>query len=204
MIAVITGDIINSQSQSPQKVIALLTNYLNKFGTSPKFWEIYRGDEFQLKLPEPESALLTSIYFKSLLKSLMGLDVRIGIGLGIENYNAKKITQSNGSAYINSGRVFEQSKTNKTNLIIKSDSSSFDTAINLMLQLALTFMDNWTPTSAATVGYVLENPGKSQQEIAEELKVSQSTVSQRLNRANFNLILKLNDYFKAELKTLKI
>lgn len=202
MVAILTGDIINSEARNPKKWVALLSAYFKTLGKSPSAWEIYRGDEFQLKINDPNLAILTAIHIKVLLKTLNGLDVRIGIGLGEEEYKTKKITQSNGSAYVNSGRIFEQTKTKKINLLIKSGADSFDSTLNLMLKLALTFMDDWTQVSAETLQCMLENPGKSQQKIAKMLKVSQSTISQRLSRANYDVVLELNRYFQTELKKL--
>ncbi|KKL81788.1 hypothetical protein LCGC14_1991230, partial [marine sediment metagenome] len=46
MIAIITGDIINSENYAVSEWIDILKNYLSKYGESPKDWDIYRGDEF--------------------------------------------------------------------------------------------------------------------------------------------------------------
>ncbi len=203
MIAVITGDIINSARHSPQQWLPQLQAFLHTLGTAPNTWEIYRGDEFQLKLQQPEKALLIAFLIKSLLKKQPELDIRLGIGLGDENYTHPHITQANGTAYLYSGRVFEQTKSTKQNILFKSDNTSFDDTLNLMLKLALTFMDNWSTVSAEMVYYKLNNPTKPQQEIAQELAVSQSTISQRLKRAQFELIFELNQYFAATLQSQK-
>lgn len=203
MIAVLTGDIINSQTQPSKKWLMLLSNYFNTFGNSPQTWEIYRGDEFQLKLNKAESALATAIHIKAVLKTLKAGDVRIGIGLGEEDYTATKVSHSSGSAYTHSGRIFEKTKSKKIRLLVKSKEPHFDSSINLMLKLALTFMDHWTQVSAQMLTYTLENPEQTQQEMARSLSVSQSTISQRLNRAHFPLIQELNAHFIEEVKKLK-
>ena len=71
------------------------------------------------------------------------MDVRMSIGLGEMTYKAKKISESNGPAFLRSGEVFETLKKQKINLAINSGNAAFDNEINLMLQLCLTFMDNW-------------------------------------------------------------
>lgn len=202
MIGILTGDIINSEAYDAEKWIKLLSDSFQKFGPSPEKWEIYRGDEFQIKINQPSTVLWHAIYIKALVKTLNGLDVRIGIGIGKENYQSSRVTQSNGSAYVRSGHVFDNTKDQKINMLVKSHDKTFDASVNLMLQLGLTFMDNWSQVSAKMLKYVIENPGKSQKEMAEELKVSQSTISQRLNRTHYDLILKTNDYFKNELQKL--
>jgi hypothetical protein len=57
MTSVITGDIINSRSRSSSEWIDDLKNVLRRVGESPKYWEIYRGDSFQLEIENPKEAL---------------------------------------------------------------------------------------------------------------------------------------------------
>ncbi|HET8861335.1 hypothetical protein [Marivirga sp.] len=46
MIAVITGDIINSTEKASVNWLTELKSVLNQYGSSPKKWEIYRGTAF--------------------------------------------------------------------------------------------------------------------------------------------------------------
>ena len=80
MIAIITGDIINSENHPSSQWLDLLKQYFNQFGASPMNWEIYRGDEFQLKVTE-KNALFTAIRIKAMLKTIKGLDVRSYLSL---------------------------------------------------------------------------------------------------------------------------
>lgn len=43
---------------------------LNTFGKNPIEWEIYRGDEFQLEVKNPEEALIMALQIKSYFKSI--------------------------------------------------------------------------------------------------------------------------------------
>ena len=52
MIAVITGDIINSKRLSPADWVEALKMALGIWGNTPEDWELYRGDGFQLKIQE--------------------------------------------------------------------------------------------------------------------------------------------------------
>ena len=78
MTAIITGDIIDSQNHTASEWLDVLKRYFSKLGTSPKDWEIYRGDEFQLRV-SIQSALEVAIHIKALIK--------INKGIGCANGN---------------------------------------------------------------------------------------------------------------------
>lgn len=199
MIAIITGDIINSEKHPSSAWIAELKDYFNRFGPAPMQWEIYRGDEFQLKVNE-DNALLSAIRIKALLKSVKGLDVRMGIGIGLETYIGTGVSESNGTAHQRSGRKFESLKESKINLSIATGNESHDLTLNLMLRLALDFMDSWSVVSAEIVAIVLDYPEASQKEIATKLNIKQSAVSQRIKRARLDLILDVLAYYQHLIK----
>lgn len=202
MIAVITGDIIDSEKHQASEWLKMLKEYLSKIGNSPVDWEIYRGDEFQLRINQ-DAALRTAILIKALIKSIKGLDVRMGIGIGEETFKGASVSESNGTAYHRSGRTFELLKEDKLNLTIATGNEFFDTTLNLMLKLALHFMDDWSTVSAEIITLALEHPEASQQEIAEKLHIQQSAVSQRQKRARLDLVYELLDYYSKTLKDLK-
>jgi hypothetical protein len=79
----------------------------------PKNWEIFRGDAFQLEVSEPEEALRIAIQIKAFLKTVK-LDARMSIGFGDKTYDADKISESNGTAFVRSGESFDQLKNRKT------------------------------------------------------------------------------------------
>ena len=202
MTAILTADIINSRKLSSKIWINDLKAFLNTFGQSPNDWEIYRGDEFQLEIKNPEEALLVAFQLKAFFKSIK-LDIRISIGFGEKTYKSRKITESNGSAFIRSGETFETLKKQKLNLAIRSPDTIFDEELNLMLKLSLSFMDNWLQQSAEFVIVAIQNPTLSQEEIGMLLGINQAAVSRRQKRANYELIKELDLYFRKKIKTLK-
>lgn len=157
MIGIITGDIVNSRKLSSKIWIDGLKRLFNTIWRTPVEWEIYRGNEFQLEVKNPEDALMIASHIKSYFKSIK-LDVRMSIGFGDMTYKAKKISESNGSAFTRSGEVFETLKKQKINLTINSGNEAFDTEINLMVRIALTFMNNWLAQSTEFVLTAIENP----------------------------------------------
>src|SRR5690554_7794951 len=103
MIAVITGDIINSRSVDPLQWMVQLKEVLSSVGTEPKDWEIYRGDSFQLKV-QPDQALYVALLLKATIKHFKDLDVRMAIGIGEVDYEGAKITDRK-STRLNSSHV---------------------------------------------------------------------------------------------------
>lgn len=199
MTSIITGDIINSQKASPNEWLEALKSILNRYGNSPATWEIYRGDSFQMEVT-PAQALEACILIKATIKQFDHIDVRLAIGIGDKTYSSEKITESNGSAFVHSGKCFENLK--KTTLALKSPFDAFDNTVNLMLELALLTLDSWTNNSAMLVKTALENPTFNQNQIASMLQKTQGNISQGLKRAGFDEISKLMQYFKTQIQTL--
>ncbi len=199
MTSVITGDIIGSRQQKSDHWVDDLKNILAPFGSTPSKWEVYRGDEFQIEIPNPEDALLAAILVKAHLRAIKS-DARMSIGFGDKTHNAKRISESNGSAFIHSGELFETLKKQKVTLALRTGDNSFDEKLNLMLQLALTFMDSWLVQSAEFVAAAIENPTLSQEELGQKLGINQAAVSRRQKRAQFDLVMNLDRYFRKEIK----
>ena len=106
MTSIITGDIINSKGSSPKAWLPELKTILSHYGSNPVQWEIYRGDSFQLEVT-PDKALEACILIKATIKQFKNLDVRLAIGIGNKTFDSEKITESNGTAFVNSGECFE-------------------------------------------------------------------------------------------------
>jgi antitoxin component HigA of HigAB toxin-antitoxin module len=193
MIAVITGDIINSQEGNPNKWLNDLKETLNNYGESPLDWQIYRGDSFQIKV-ESKIAVLVAIHIKLTIKLEKGLDVRMGIGLGEMNHSEEEITQSNGSAFVHSGICFEE--LNKQTLGFRSDNEEINSILNAMFPLAMFIADNWSPLVAKVIKVKLENPGLNQKALAKKLSRSQSSVSEVLKRGGLDEIMRMNEYYQ--------
>lgn len=199
MVAVLTGDVINSREGEVQNWLQKLKAVLNLYGDSPIKWEMYRGDSFQL-LISPEDALKAAIHIKAVIKTAHNKDVRIGIGLGEESHSAEKIAESNGTAYVYSGDAFESLK--KQTLAIKSDYPLIDESLNVMVKLALLTANNWSSTVAQVITSTIENPTKNQKEIAKLLNKSQSSVSEALKRGGYEEIMNLIQYYQKRISNL--
>ncbi|WP_191858979.1 transcriptional regulator [Hanstruepera ponticola] len=199
MISVITGDIINSTKyDDPNIWLIPLKRALQTISSKSTSWEVFRGDSFQIEVTNVYKSLISAIYIKASVKMIKGLDVRIAIGIGTKTYSGDTITESNGSAFQNSGSVLENLKHTKTNLKIKG-TVSIDDELNLYLKLIGILMDHWSVNSAEIVKLHLENENKIQKEIAKLIGISQDAVSKRMKRAYLDEILEVNAMFKSKI-----
>ncbi|MEZ4793013.1 MAG: transcriptional regulator [Gelidibacter sp.] len=204
MTSILTGDIIRSRQKSDPKIwLTSLKEALTKMEANNKRWEIYRGDSFQMEIPDIKRSFEVAIYIKACIKMNKGLDVRLAIGLGDKSFEGESITESNGEVFLFSGETLETLKKEKVNLKIKTRNAQWDEEMNLYFKLASMVMDHWTPNSAEIVKLSLEQPNALQHEIARQIGISQNTVSERQKRARLDELLELNQMFKQKLNQLK-
>ncbi|MFT6065831.1 MAG: hypothetical protein ACJAYY_000387 [Paraglaciecola sp.] len=195
MTSILTGDIINSRKKEDNFWLKTLKETLSTFSTSPKYWQIYRGDSFQLEIENCEKAFYTALKIKATLKKIDNIDVRIGIGIGKKEFDADKITEANGEAFINSGFAFD-TYLKKQSLAIKTPWPAIDEELNIAFDLALLTMDSWTINSAEVFKISLELEHSTQKEIATLLGITQGRVSERQTRAGFEQVMKLEKRFQ--------
>lgn len=195
MTSILTGDIIKSRRSQDSLWLNSLKEILNTFGDSPKYWQIYRGDSFQLEVENPEKAFYTALKIKAQLKATVNIDVRIGIGIGKKDFNTNNITESNGVAFINSGYAFDNYLKKQT-IAIKTPWKEIDEELNIAFDLALLTMDSWTKNSAEVFKLSLQQEDFTQKEIGEVLGITQGSVSERQKRAGFESIMKLEKRFQ--------
>lgn len=200
MTAILIGDIIDSSKTISAEWMISLKEVLLEYGQSPTDWEIYRGDEFQLSV-SAEDALVAVYKLKAVMKSLK-MDVRISIGLGDVTYEANKITERNGTAFIRSGQLFENLKQKKLSLAIDAGNENFNTTMNILFRFAISVMDGWLPQSAQYVIEKLKHPDLSQIELGTRLGITQAAVSRRHTRSQIDLLLDLERLYSIEIKKL--
>ena len=202
MRAVLTGDIIDSRkAENPQKWIENLRRVLNFYGESPKNWEIFRGDSFQLET-EAKNAFEAAFRIKTAINTLKFLDVRISIGLGETEFKTDSVTLNNGSSFIYSGEAFDQLKSRKRKLILSCENQLLQDELNMMLQLSEAVLENWSESSAIAMDMLFENPGISQTQMAKKLGITQPSVSARLRVAHADEILALIAYYSQRIEGL--
>lgn len=179
MITVLTGDVIGSRKKDPTIWLPVLEEALEVFSVN---FDIYRGDSFQAKVNL--SDVFVSVFYIKAAMINVGLDVRIGIGVGEEDLPADHIKKTFGTALINSGQAFDELK--KDSLALVSGNKDFDELCNVILGLSAELCLRWTANVAGTAKTALLHTGVNQKELANLLgKKHQSQVSNELQKASF-------------------
>ena len=192
MIAVITGDIINSRKVNPEEWLPKLKKYFSKLGKNPINWEIYRGDSFQIEIAF-DKALEIAIAIKALIKMNNRIDVRMSIGIGSKEFSGKRITECSGSAFVNSGEIFEKIKNNTLN--IKTENEELNEYFSTIIRLMNFISDNWKPATSETIFFAITNQHLLQKEIAVKLKKDTTTINKALKRGAYAEILEAIELF---------
>jgi hypothetical protein len=199
MTSILTGDIVNSRKiKQPEEWLNAIKKVFNQVGKETKTWEIFKGDYFQLEVKDVSEVISIALRLKSTVKKIKGLDVRMAIGIGEKSYDAPRISEANGEAFINSGELFEGLK--KNTLAIKSPWQDLDDEMNLHLDLASLTMNSWTINSAEIIAMSLEMQNATQTELAGQLGISQGRVSERQKRAGYEEIIKMENRFRTLIK----
>jgi len=203
IFCVITGDVIDStlldaadrkrMNRSMQK----LGEVLVQGGYRMNAQETFRGDSFQLVLKESsrvmEVALLLRAYMRGTeLEGDQVLDVRLGIGLGPIEFKAKSQNASDGTAYRYAAKALDQTvKNNLANIWIKTGIEELDENLNSINVAWETIISRWTVAQSKSMLRALQ--GYVHQDIANQLKVTQSTITRSLQSADEKAI----QYLKA-------
>ncbi|WP_179339585.1 transcriptional regulator [Winogradskyella ludwigii] len=200
---IITGDIIKSRSQLDiASWLTTLKQALSYLNANDEYWDIYRGDSFQIELKDVFSGFMAAVYIKACIKTIHGLDVRLAIGLGDKSYKGDSVSESSGAAYIYSGETLETLKKEKQNLRIKTSNQQINKELNLYFSLALIAMDRWTVNSAEIVKLYIEQPNALQSELGKIIGINQNAVSTRQKRAYLEEILELDSLYRTKIETL--
>jgi hypothetical protein len=199
MKAVLTGDIIRSDETPNAVWNPHLKSALGEYGCDPDDWQVYRGDSFQLLLPDAREAFRTALFIRAALRSGADCDARIAIGIGDVSYQGDSVLESDGEAFARSGRLLTTLTEDEATLGVSSPWSVFDRDLNVAMKLALIVVDDWSRASAGYVHLALSLPEATQEVLAERLGIGQSAVSMRRTRAHIAEILDLDAIFRLKI-----
>ncbi len=205
-ICVITGDIKGFTAISARNRKVLLnetSGLLISWVENPVYARIFRGDSFQMLFKDFETALKRSVQLRCWFKkhsvpNEYTLDARMAIGTGGISFYGESVLESDGEAFHLSGRTFD-SMAEGENLSIVTSDSRINNQLKIILNLAEVIMSDWTINQAEVIYLLLE--GKTQQQMAEELKVGQSAVNNRIKLAKWKQIEMAMQYIVSLIET---
>lgn len=197
--AVLTGDIVNSTQLAPdveQNLLTLLEGLL-----SPYLIEFYRGDSFQAYIKDPAQSLRVALLCRALAIRLTGVedgpvlsDIRISIGIGPVILPVRTPGKAKGEAFLLSGRRFDQLQQTDRRLSMACGMTIADIGLEVMSDYLDAIYKGMTAKQAGAIERLLER--KTQQEVAQELSKSKSTVSQLVNAGRWPEIEKIIQQFE--------
>ena len=220
--ATISADIVSSTSLGveqrlylEEQLSSLLKSVRKQFRKDGFYGRLIKGDYVECALKRTKNALRIALLIKAYIKSLDISDkkekthlrifktygVRAAIGIGeLTVFDVKKGILDGEAIYF-SGRAIEGLSTYgkervviKNSLFFKSNREDWDNCFNPMCHLLDVLFSKMTRLQSEIVYYKLL--GKSEEEIKNILKKSQSTINQHSTTAGWNAIENTIKYFE--------
>lgn len=191
-VAVITGDIANSTKLPPIQLKKMIGQF--KTLLAAHTLEFYRGDSFQLLVRNPPDALQVLFQLRAIARSYgQDIDVRAGIGLGTANTRVRELRTATGQAFILSGRAFD-ALDKSTTLHIQSSKIAANLPLQLLSDYTNFVFQQITARQAAVIQQLLA--GRTQQQAAQKLKISQPTINQQARNGGWPELERILSHFK--------
>jgi hypothetical protein len=200
MVAILTGDIINSQDlKDPQLFIAGLSSIFTRLNLT---YELFGGDSFQIELDQPENSFAIALQIKAHLIEIGQIQTRIAIGVGEITFQGDSLLTRQGSAYLRSGRLLDKIKNSKQNLAIRTGNEKFDAEINIGFKLCEIPVSQWTKNTAEIVNLLYEYPELNQKQLGNKIGIKQNTVSERIKRSHWGVLQEFDALYRKKINAL--
>ncbi|MCC5882992.1 MAG: hypothetical protein JJU25_10200 [Halomonas sp.] len=193
-IAVLTGDLVESRkANDPQRLFSVLDSALEaiceRFGGQG---ERYRGDGFQIALPDPSKAPLVAVLLRASLirhsEEHQRWDARIAVAIGESNWQPQyKVTESSGEVFVRSGQALDTMSDGTEHLRLSLGEQGESECLTLLSRFVDNLIDGWSRYSAEAV-YLCLWYSESQQALAKRLGISQPSIHKRLRAARWPLL----------------
>ena len=199
MKGVITADVVGSTQikiEDRGTLPALLHELIRKIAQCrPELKlqvDIFRGDSFQVWIEKPECAPLVALLLRAGLRMSalrageQQLDARISVGIGDVAYRDARVSQSDGEAFVLSGRGFDQLG-KQQRLMVQTPSETANEELRVETAFVDDIVSNWSALHSKIMYQALLRE-MSQGELAEKNNTSQQNVRKRLEKAKAKLI----------------
>lgn len=209
--AVLTGDLVRSRDIKDaygEVCIRRLKDTLAEIGknyTVP--FSIFRGDSFQGVSSNPEEALKDAVLLRLKLiagfdrgNSALRLDARIAVGIGTIRYLPAdgSAGEGDGEAFRLSGLELDAMKKAGRGIIVTTPWEDLNTTLSIFCDVLDRMIDGYTKRQAEAVMLTLE--GLTQTEIGDRIGTSQSAVSYRLKGTDYDIILKILEWYRLQVR----
>jgi hypothetical protein len=218
--ATLSADIVSSTSLNvaqrlilEKELVSLLSILKKTVGSKMVFGRLMKGDYIECVLEDPKMALRVALLIKSYIKSLdiradkkagqtlkdfKEYGIRIAIGIGELSIWNKKKGIIDGEAIYFSGRAINEmtasDKKIKNTLVFKSSNPEWNDSFTPVFQLLDILFAKYKRAQSEIVFYKLLN--KSEKEITDILKKSQSTINQHSTATGWTAIESTVIYFE--------
>lgn len=215
LFAVITGDVAGSsrlQISDREKLIGVLSTSFDRIGkicpseTIKAPFEIFRGDSFQGVLALPQEALKAALVIRATLREELGkpggfaADARIAIGIGtVDLLPEVKTGMGDGEAFQRSGPVLDKMRKDQR-LRIVTPSQDLNAAFDVLCSLTDTILARWTRRQAEV--FVASLGGLTQEQMAQNLSLSQPVVTRHLTAAGTGSLKEFLAFYNDKIKSM--
>jgi len=222
--ATISSDIVSSTSLNVEQRLILekelkkLLRILKQtFGSKIFFGRLIKGDYIECVLNDPKFALRVALIIKSYVKSLniqlnketnkrirsfKEYGIRIAVGVGeLAIFNKKKGIIDGEAIYLSGRAINEMTSSDKKikdTLAFRSNQENWNEAFTPLFSLLDVLFAESTRAQCEIIFYKLLN--KSEKEISEILKKSQSTINQHSTAVGWFAIDRAVKYFENQVK----
>ncbi|SDI79842.1 hypothetical protein [Billgrantia gudaonensis] len=204
-IAVLTGDVIDSrQVRDRTRLYRLLDDTLAALvARNGGRAERFRGDAFQLALPDPRPAMTVAIALRAALiecsEPEQRWDARLAVAVGASHWHGeRRLTNADDAPFVQSGQGLDTLAEGPARLSLALLDESDDGGLALLVRYLDDLVASWSPYSAEVVRLSLEE-ARSQQALAERLGIRQPSVHKRLRVARWPLLADTLAYFAERL-----
>ncbi|MFT5677432.1 MAG: hypothetical protein ACI808_003384 [Paraglaciecola sp.] len=194
MIAVLTGDIVDSTKMSPQDYNSAVNLLQSSIEYCQEHFaargEIYRGDGIQLVFSEAQYAMKAAILIKTLLLSSLPagqkIEITMALGLGDQSVSGATPGVSQGSAFTFSGRGLDLTQPGALSVHLEAG-ARYD-ALELATQFLNHLLQSLTQVQARVLYYYLLMDFPTHAQLAKKLNTSQQNVTKHLSRIGVDLV----------------
>ena len=201
MIAVLTGDLVNSTKMTDEVYSDVITNLKGLLKTAHQKYqaigEIYRGDEFQIQFPDPIHAIECTLLIKLSLQiskfSKKPLQSTLSLAYGSHSILDDKPNTSSGPVFINSGRGLNKTQRGDISVNFETTVQESNKEIILLTQFLNHQLNRLTRTQAELLYQYIESNYAEHKKIADITGTSRQNISNRLGNIGAFLV---RDYIK--------